>query len=44
MNRFDINRLGQANGCRFAKFYASVCDNNFPNLVASLFSWRCIVL
>ena len=33
-------RLGQ--GCHFAKFYASVCDNNFPSLVASLFSWRCL--
>ena len=32
-------RLG--NGCHFAKFYAaSVCDNNFPSLVAFLFSWR----
>ena len=30
------------NGCRFAKFYASVCDNNFSSLVASLFSWRCL--
>ena len=27
---------------RFAKFYASVCDNKFPSLVASLFSWRCL--
>ena len=33
---------GSANGCRFPEFYASVCDNNFPNLVASLFSWRCL--
>ena len=28
--------------CRFAKLYASVCDCNFPSLVASLFSWRCL--
>ena len=25
-----------------AKFYASVCDNNFPSFLASLFSWRCL--
>ena len=31
-----------ANGCGFAKFYTPVCDNKFPNLVASLFSWRCL--
>ena len=30
--------------CRFAKLYASVCDNNFPSLVASLFSWRCLAV
>ena len=24
------------------RFYTSVCDNNFPSLVASLFSWRCL--
>ena len=24
------------------RFYASVCGNNFPSLVASLFSWRCL--
>ena len=29
-------------GCRFANLYASVCDCNFPSLVASLFSWRCL--
>ena len=34
--------VGQVNGYRFAKFYASVCDSNFPSLVASLFSWRCL--
>ena len=27
---------------RFGKFYASVCDSNFPSLVASPFSWRCL--
>ena len=27
---------------RFAKLYASVCDNNVPSLVASLFSWQCL--
>ena len=27
-------------GCCFAEFYASVCDNKFPSLVASLSSWR----
>ena len=26
--------------CGFAKFYTPVCDNKFPSLVASLFSWR----
>ena len=35
----STRRLGH-NGCRFAKFYASVCGNNFSSLVASLFSWR----
>ena len=30
------------NGCGFAKFYTPVCDNKFPSLVASLFSWRCL--
>ena len=35
-----LRLVGWANGCRFAKFYASVCINNFPSLVASLFSWR----
>ena len=24
------------------KFHASVCDDNFPSLVASLFSWWCL--
>ena len=24
------------------KFYTPVCDNKFPSLVASLFSWRCL--
>ena len=33
---------GWANACYFAKFYTCVCDNNFPSLVASLFSWRCL--
>ena len=33
-------RLGQ--WMSFAKFYGFVCDNNFPSLVASLFSWRCL--
>ena len=28
------------NWCRFGEFYASVCDNNLPRLVASLFSRR----
>ena len=36
----SIRRLGQ--GCFFAKSYASACDNKFPSLVASLFSWRCL--
>ena len=36
-----LRLVGYANGCRFAKFYASVCDCNFPSLVASLF-WRCL--
>ena len=34
-------RLGQ--GFCFARFYASsMCDNKFPSLLASLFSWRCL--
>ena len=37
-----LRLVGWANGCRFAKFYASVCDCNFPSLVASLFFWRCL--
>ena len=37
-----LRLVGQANGCRFAKNYASVCDNNFSSLVTSLFSWRCL--
>ena len=37
-----LRLVGSANGCRFATFYASVCDCNFPSLVASLFSWRCL--
>ena len=37
-----LRLVGYANGCRFAKFYASLCDCNFPSLVASLFSWRCL--
>ena len=36
-----LRLVGYANGCRFATFYASVYDCNFPSLVASLFSWRC---
>ena len=41
--RIFLGLVGEANnGCRFAKFYACVCDNNFPSLVASLFSWRCL--
>ena len=36
----STRRLGQWVSLR--KFYASVCDSNFPNLVASLFSWRCL--
>ena len=32
----------KAKGCRFANSYASVCDNNFPSIVASLFFWRCL--
>ena len=35
-----LRLVGWASGCRFAKFYASVCDKNFPSLVASIFSWR----
>ena len=34
----STRRLGQRVSLR--KFYASVCDNNFSILVASLFSWR----
>ena len=38
-----LRLVSKANGCRFAKFYASsVCDCNFLSLVASLFSWRCL--
>ena len=33
-------RLGQ--WCRFGRFYASVCDDNFTSLSASLFFWRCL--
>ena len=33
-------QLGQWVSLR--KLYASVCDCNFPSLVASLFSWRCL--
>ena len=36
-----LRLVGWANGCRFAKLYASVCDYNFPSLVVSLFSRRC---
>ena len=36
----STRRLGQWLSLR--KFYASVCDNNFPSLVAFLFSWRCL--
>ena len=35
----STRRLGQWVSLRN---YASVCDNNFPSLVASLFSWRCL--
>ena len=38
----DSRLVDEANGCRFAIFSASVCDSNFPSLVASLFSWRCL--
>ena len=31
-----------ANWYRFARFYASVCDDNFTSLYASLFFWRCL--
>ena len=37
-----LRLVSWANGCRFAKFYASVCNCSFPSLVASLFSWRCL--
>ena len=37
-----LRLVSWANGCRFAKFHASVCDCNFPCLVASLFSWQCL--
>ena len=30
-----LRLVGWDNGCRFARFYASVCDNNFPSLAAS---------
>ena len=35
-----LRLVTSANMCRFAKFYASVCDNNFPShsLVAPLFT------
>ena len=36
----STRRLGP--GYCFEKFYASVCDDKFPSLVASLFSWRCL--
>ena len=39
----STRRLGQyiyISMCRFANFYACVCDNNFFSLVASRFSWR----
>ena len=29
-------------GCRYTKVCASLCDNSFPSLVASLSSWRCL--
>ena len=37
-----LRLVGYTNGCRFVTFYASVCDCNFPSLVAYLFSWRCL--
>ena len=37
-----LQLIGWANVCRFARFYASVCDNDFPIIAASLFSWRCL--
>ena len=37
-----LRLVAQANGCGPEKFYAPVCDNKFPSLVASLFSWRCL--
>ena len=37
-----LRLVDYANGCRFAKFYASVCDDNFLSLVTILFSWRCL--
>ena len=39
----SARRLGtRPMGVGFAKFYSLVCDNKFPSLVASLFSWRCL--
>ena len=36
----STRRLGQLVSLR--RFYVSLYDNNFPSLVASLFSWRCL--
>ena len=37
-----LRLVGWANWYRFARFYASVCDDNFTSLSASLFFWRCL--
>ena len=37
-----LRLVGWANWYRFARFYASVCDDNFNSLSASLFFWRCL--
>ena len=37
-----LRLVGWANWYRFARFYASVCDDNFTSLSASLHFWRCL--
>ena len=36
----SLRLVDQVKGFCFAKLYASVCDNKFPSIVLSLFSWR----
>ena len=37
-----LRLVGWANWYRFARLYASVCDDNFTSISASLFFWRCL--